>query len=106
MSQRRNFTPEQKLAIVRAHLLEGVPLSELMDKHQIHAVQYYQWQKRLFEEGAIAFERKGNAANERRQQSAQERKIEQLESKIQQKNDVMAELLEEHVKLKKELGEP
>jgi hypothetical protein len=29
-----------------------------------------------------------------------------LETKIQEKNDVMAELLEEHVKLKKELGEP
>lgn len=32
-------------------------------------------------------------------------KIEQLEAKIKNKNDVMAELLEEHIKLKKELGE-
>lgn len=106
MSKRRNFTPEQKIAIVREHLLEGVPVSELIDKYQIHAVQYYQWQKRLFEEGGSVFERKTNGANERRQQTAQERKIEQLESKIQQKNDVMAELLEEHVKLKKAVGEP
>jgi len=106
MSKRRNFTPEQKLSIVRAHLLEGVPVSELIDTHQIHAVQYYQWQKRLFEEGASVFERKTNGSNQRRQQNAQERKIEQLEAKIEQKNDVMAELLEEHVKLKKALGEP
>lgn len=106
MSKRRNFTPEQKLAIVREHLLEKVPVSELVDKHQIHTVQFYQWQKRLFEEGASVFERKTNGANKRRQQDAQERKIEQLETKIQEKNDVMAELLEEHVKLKKELGEP
>lgn len=106
MSKRRNFTSEQKLSIVREHLLEGVPVSELVDKHQIHAVQYYQWQKRLFEEGAEVFERKTNGANKRRRQDAQTRKIEQLETKIQQKNDVMAELLEEHVKLKKEVGEP
>jgi transposase len=79
MSKRRNFTPEQKIAIVREHLLEGVPVSELIDKYQIHAVQYYQWQKRLFEEGGSVFERKSNGANERRQQTAQERKIEQLE---------------------------
>lgn len=106
MSKRRNFTSEQKLSIVREHLLENVPVSELVDKYQIHAVQYYQWQKRLFEEGAGVFERKTNGANKRRQQDAQARKIEQLENKIQEKNDVMAELLEEHVKLKKELGEP
>jgi transposase-like protein len=106
MSKRRNFTAEQKLAIVREHLVEGVPVSELVDKHQIHAVQYYQWQKRLFEEGAAVFERKTNGANKRRQETARDRKIEQLETKIQEKNDVMAELLEEHVKLKKEHGEP
>lgn len=58
------------------------------------------------DEGASVFERKTNGANQRRQQNAQERKIEQLEAKIEQKNDVMAELLEEHVKLKKALGEP
>jgi hypothetical protein len=33
-------------------------------------------------------------------------KIEQLESKLQRKNEVLAELMEEHVQLKKELGEP
>jgi transposase len=81
-------------------------VSELVDKHKIHAVQYYQWQKRLIEEGATVFERNTNGANKRRQETASDRKIEQLETKIQEKNDVMAELLEEHVKLKKELGEP
>ncbi|XZE36233.1 transposase [Pirellulaceae bacterium SH501] len=106
MTKRKFLTPEQKIAIVREHLLEGVPVSTLVDKHKIHAVQFYQWQKLLFEEGSVVFERKPNGHNVRRQETAKDQKIEQLEAKIKNKNDVMAELLEEHIRLKKELGEP
>lgn len=106
MSKRRFLTPEQKVAIVREHLLENVPVSDLCDKHGIHATQYYSWQKQLFENGSIAFARKTNTANAKRQQDAHKQKIEQLEAKIQSKNEVVAELLEEHVKLKKASGEP
>ena len=106
MSKRKHLTPEQKVAIVRRHLLEQVPVSDLCDEYGIHATQYYAWQKQLFEQGSVAFERKTNKANAKRQQDAQVKKIEQLEGKIQKKNEVVAELLEEHVQLKKELGEP
>ena len=106
MSKRKHLTPEQKVSIVRRHLLEQVPVSDLCDEYGIHATQYYTWQKQLFEQGSVAFERKTNKANQKRQQNAQAMKIEQLEGKIQKKNEVVAELLEEHVQLKKELGEP
>ena len=106
MSKRKRFTPEQKVAIVRRHLLEGVPVSDLCDELGIRATQYYNWQKQLFEGAATAFERRPNQANRRRQESAAARKISQLEAKLQKKNEVVAELLEEHVQLKKELGEP
>ena len=106
MSKRKHLTPEQKVSIVRRHLLEQVPVSDLCDEYGIHATQYYAWQKQLFEKGSVAFERKTNKANQKRQQDAQVKKIEQLEGKIQKKNEVVAELLEEHVQLKKELGEP
>lgn len=106
MSTRRNLTAETKVAIVREHLLDGVPVSDLCDKHKIHATQFYNWQKQLFENGADCFARKKNSANSRRQEDAQQKKIEQLEAKIQSKNEVVAELLEEHVKLKKASGEP
>ena len=106
MSKRQYLTPEQKIAIVQEHLLEGIPVSTIVDKHTIHDVQFYQWQKQLFEKGAVVFERKPNGHNVRRQEAAKDQKIEQLEAKIQQKNDVMAELLEEHIKLKKNLGNP
>lgn len=106
MSKRRNLTPQQKVAIVREHLIDGIPISDLCDKHRIHATQYYTWQKQLFENAEQCFERKTNTANEQRQKNAQQKKIELLEAKIQSKNEVVAELLEEHVKLKKASGEP
>ncbi len=106
MSNRKHFTPEEKVAIVRRHLLEGVPISDLCDQFGIHATQYYAWQKQLFESGAAVFQRRPNQANQRRQQNAYEKKIAQLEEKLQKKNEVVAELLEEHVQLKKAVGEP
>ena len=59
--ERRHFTPQQKVAIVKRHLVDGVPISDLCDEHHILPTQFYQWQKQLFENGATAFERKGRA---------------------------------------------
>ena len=100
--QRRHFTAEQKLAIVKQHLVDKVPVSDLCDKHQILATQFYQWQKQLFENGAAAFERKGKP---NRQSTAEQRRIAKLQEKLVTKNEVIAELMEENVKAKKELGE-
>jgi transposase-like protein len=95
--ERRHFTAEQKVVIVKRHLLEGVPISDLCEKHQILPTQFYQWQKQLFENGAAAFERKGKSAGP----SPQERQIQQLQAKLATKNEVIAELMEECVSLKK-----
>jgi transposase-like protein len=54
---RRHYSPEQKVAILRQHLIEQVPVSELCEKHQIHPTLFYQWQKSFFENGAVAFAR-------------------------------------------------
>lgn len=106
MPQRRILTPEQKIAIVREHLLDKVPVSDLCDKHDISPVNFYKWQKMLFEGGSVVYHRKSNSANAKRQESAQTNKIVHLENKLQEKNEVIAELLQEHVQLKKVIGEP
>ncbi len=106
MSKRKHLTPEQKVAIIRRHLLENVAVSDLCDEHGVHPTQYYTWQKQLFGHASVVFERRPNKANQRRSQDAHLKKIAQLEEKLQKKNEVVAELLEEHVQLKKELGEP
>ncbi len=99
--QRRHFSGGQKLAILRQHLIEKVPLSEVCQKHDIPPTLFYQWQKKLFEEGAGVFESKAASA---RQQEAEVQKVAAVEAKLQQKNEVLAELMGEHIALKKKLG--
>ncbi len=105
MSNRKYLTPEQKVAIVRRHLLEKVPVSDLCDEFGMHATQYYSWQKQLFENAAPAFDRRTNKANQRRQQDAATKRISRLEEKLVTKNEVIAELMEENVRAKKANGE-
>ena len=102
--QRRHYTPEPKVALLRLHLLEKKPVSDLCQEHNLAVNLFYLWQKQLFENGAAAFE---NTAKRRKAGAdATDRTIAALEDKLQRKNEVLAELMEEHVQLKKELGEP
>ena len=104
--ERRNFTGAEKMAILREHLIEKVPISEVCEKHGLQPTVFYGWQKRLFEEGAAVFELpKGGRPKSSRQQSAAARRIEALEAEIRHKDEVLAELMGEHVALKKSLGE-
>jgi transposase-like protein len=99
---RRHFTSEQKVNILREHLIEHVPVSDVCDKHQIHPTLFYQWQKTFFEKGSAAFDcgRSPSGVVEHHK-----RKIEALESKLAMRTETLAELMEEHVRLKKSLGE-
>jgi hypothetical protein len=60
----------------------------------------YRWQQEFFENGAAAFEQKT-----RPNHSAEQERIAYLEKKIQTKDEVLAELMAEHVALKKDIGE-
>jgi len=101
--ERRQFTAEQKVAIVKRHLVDGVSISELCDAEQILPTQFYLWQKQLFEGGASAFERK---AAKPAGPSPVERRVTHLEQRLAIKNEVIAELMEENVRLKKLDGLP
>jgi transposase len=102
--ERRQFTSTEKVAILREHLLEGVAVSTVCERHKLRPTLFYRWQQQFFENGAAAFETpKGRPG--RKADDAQARRIEALEAKLQTKNEVLAELVEEHVALKKNLGE-
>lgn len=98
--RRRNFTSEEKVRILRRHLIDQVPVSDLCDELGLQPTVFYRWQKEFFEHGAAAFERQGNG-----KERGYQRRIETLEAKIKRKDEVLAELMEEHVALKKSLGE-
>jgi transposase-like protein len=103
--QRRSFSAQDKVAILRRHFLERVPVSDLCEQLGIQPSLFYVWQKAFFENGAAAFEGKANGRGRRKTQDIKERKIAFLEAKLQRKDEVIAELMEDHVRLKKELGE-
>ena len=99
--KRHNYTPEEKVLILKRHLTEGVAVSALCDEYNLQPKVFYDWQKQLFENAASAFIRGGTHGSSRKDQ----KRIQQLEQKLQKKNEVVSELMEEHVKLKKELGD-
>jgi transposase-like protein len=97
---RKHFTAEEKVAILRRHLLEQEPVSKLCDELGLQPTVFYRWQKEFFENGAAAFQAKARA-----NAHAEQERIEYLERKIQRKDEVLAELMGEHIALKKSLGE-
>lgn len=96
---RKSFTAKEKVRMLRLHLVEKVPVSEICEKYQIHPNSFYRWQKEFFENGEAAFERL-HKGSERRLQ----KRITHLEEKVSNKDEVIAEIMEAQVKLKIKLG--
>jgi transposase len=101
---RRHFTAEQKALVVRRHLSDKVPVSDLADELKIQPSLVHLWVKQVLDQAEKAFERSAARAGQRAD-DAKSQKIAQLEAKLVKKNEVVAELMEAHVQLKKELGE-
>ena len=97
--QRRRFTSEEKAVIVRRHLVDKVPVSDLCDKHGIHPTQFYRWQKSLFENMTLLFEPRGGS-----EVSMLRRQNEALKTKLTQKDEVISEIMEDYIAEKKRRG--
>ncbi|MGA2648178.1 MAG: transposase [Candidatus Sulfotelmatobacter sp.] len=95
--ERKHYTAEEKVAILRRHLLD-----KLCEESGLQPTVFYRWQKEFFENGASAFQAKERPA---RQVEEKQKRIEFLEKKVQTKDEVLAELMAEHIALKKSLGE-
>ena len=101
-NERRHFSPQDKIAALKRHLLESVPVSAICDQLGIAPTLFYRWQKELFENGHSLFQN-GRAA--KAAEDANVKKIQKLEAKLQKKNEVMAELMEALTEEKKRSGE-
>ena len=98
--QRKHSTPEEKVSILKKHLLEKVSVSDLCDQYDLHPTVFHRWMKEFFENAALAFQKDKDT-----QSLKLEKNMAKMQQKLAQKNEVLAELMEEHVKLKKSLGE-
>jgi transposase len=100
---RRHFTAEQKADILRRHLVDKVPISDLCDEHHIQPSLFYLWQRQAFENLSKAVEPAPDRQAAQRH-AAQEQKIATLEAKLTKKDSIIAEISEEYVALKKARG--
>jgi transposase-like protein len=98
LAMRRRLSPEEKVAILREHLEKNVAVPDICEKYRIHPNQFYKWKKELFEKAAALFI--GKTASRKEGE-----KVDKLERAIKNRNEVIAELLQENIKLKKSVGE-
>ena len=84
---------------MKHHLVNKIAVSDLCDAYRLQPAVFYRWQKEFFENGASAFE--GETLH---QKSKENDRIKALEQKLLRKHEVLSELMDEHVKLKKPLG--
>lgn len=104
MSQtRRRFSPDQKAQIVRRHLSGREPISNLADEFGLQPSQIHNWVKLVLDQAEKAFQ--NGPGRPPRDERVKDKRIEHLQARLVQKNEVIAELMEEHVQLKKGLGE-
>src|SRR4030042_6542518 len=100
--QRNQYTAEEKVVVLRRHLLDKVPVSVLCDEYSLQPTVFYRWQKQLFEQGAAAFRNTNDSQTKNLKQQ-----VVQLEDKLAKKDEVLGEVMEEYVALKKKhLGHP
>jgi len=94
-----NYNPEEKVFILKRHLVERVPLSDLCNEYQLQPRVLYSWQKQFFENGSAAF-----GSDERSESRREEQRNRQVEEKRTRKSDIFSELMAEHIKLTSEYG--
>lgn len=100
--QRRNFTPDEKAKLIRRHLVDKEPVSKICNEEKLQPSVFYEWLRQLLERAPEVLASAPRGQNAEKQL---EQKVEALEEKLKKKDAVIAEISEEYVRLKKELGE-
>ena len=97
MGKRKRYTPEEKVKILREIVEEGKSVSTVAEGYGLHPNNIFNWRKQLFEGAPEVFEIKRPDVSAK----AEGRKAAELEAKLKQKDEVIAELAEELLALKK-----
>ena len=99
--KRKQYTADEKMAILREHLLEKRTVSDICNEYDLQPTVFYRWQKQLFERGGEVLRSSRDTET-----TKLKRQIAQLEKKLAKKDEVLGEVMEEYVSVKKELGAP
>jgi transposase-like protein len=97
MGKRKRFTPQEKVKVLRELFEDGKSVGAVAEGYDVHPNNIFAWRKQLFEGAQHIFEIKRPDVSAK----AEGRKAAQLEAKLKQKDEVIAELAEELLALKK-----
>ena len=102
---RRQFSSEDKASAVKRHVVNGEAISAICEDLGLTPKMFYRWRKEMFDHAAAAFEVKGNGKRENSRVRSLKRQNDKLRAKLTHKDNVIAEITEDYVRLKKNLGE-
>jgi transposase len=97
MGKRKRYTSEEKVKILREVMEEGKSVSSAAEANGVHPNQIMNWRKQMFESALQAFEIKRADITEK----ALEKQTKAFEDKLRHKDNVIAELAQELLELKK-----
>lgn len=100
--KRRSFTASQKAEAVRKHLKDHIPVSQIAEEMQVQPTMIHNWIHSVLSQAEHAFESPRSA---KAQSSKRDDQLQSLRQKLDAKNEVIAELMEENIRSKKENGE-
>lgn len=103
---RKRRTSEEKLALLKRHLVKGEKVSDICEEEGIAPSQFYGWQQALFDNGAQALDRKGKATSAKESTRVQELKseLDKTKARLSDKHEVLSELMSDYIALKKSTG--
>jgi len=96
--KRRSFTASQKAEAVRKHLKNGVPVSQIAEEMKVQPTMVHNWINSALSQLEHTFESPRSA---KAQASRQNARVQQLQEKLEAKNEVIAELMEENIRVRK-----
>jgi len=109
---RRKFSIEEKVAILKRHMMDHVAVSDLCEEYHIQPSLFYVWQRQMWENLGAAFQNGSRGGQVSLREAGLEKQIEvlketlaQREAKLAKKDKVIAELSAEFIEAKKAAGE-
>ena len=100
--RRRSFTAAQKAEAVRKDLKDHIPVSQIAEEMVVQPTMIHNWINTALAQVEHAFESPRAAKAE---STKHDQQVQQLREKLDAKNEVIAELIEENIRSKKENGE-
>jgi len=95
----KGLSPDQKIAALRRHLVDGISIAEVCKTFGIEEKDYQQWEQIFFQAGEQAF-----APVAPKESSSVERRISLIEQKVLMLNKILGELRDSVTQLRKESG--